>query len=642
MKKDGISIIIPCYNVEKYLDKCINSILEQELKQFEIILVEDCSSDNTKKIVEKYVKKYDNITAIYNKVNSGAGYSRNIALKQAQYDIISFIDSDDYVEKDFYQKMLSTMKKEKADVVVCDIYVKYPADDFEESDYISYACQGPVEKYNFINNGLAASPCNKLMKKELLLDNLFPEGMMNEDVATILAILVKCKKVAYEKETYYNYIQRKNSVQNESISLKRFDIFKSLDLLFERIDGCKDYDKYVESIIYQQVIMFFMYVIPKEKDFFRRKKLFKLFHEYAHKYNIRQNHMLWIFLEEQGSKHKYYYRLLLKLNCTGLQFLDSLMVAFYDWYKNHIVKPIIKEEITMQDLIIEAKKQAKKKNNKYKISVVIPNYNYREFLFQRLYCILNQTKKIDELIILDDCSKDNSRLLIDKVYDELKDIINIKKVYNVKNSGSAFKQWEKGFKLASGDYVWIAEADDYCRSNFLTKVMKPIEKNDNVVISYSDTAYIDKEGKLVLRTIKPEIDILKTGHWDKSFVVNGIDEIKNHAYLNCTIANVSSVIFKKDNYDSFFKLSGQYKQAGDWLFYVNIMTKGKVAFYNKPLNYYRLHGNNVTSVTKKQAQFDEIVKVHKYLDDNFKLNKEQKEKIKDRYEFLRRVWNLYE
>ena len=115
------------------------------------------------------------------------------------------------------------------------------------------------------------------------------------------------------------------------------------------------------------------------------------------------------------------------------------------------------------------------KDAKIKVSVVVPNYNYAKFIYERIYSILNQDYKIYELIILDDCSKDNSRELIDEIVEKTKDYINIKKVYNETNSGTAFKQWEKGFKEATGDYVWIAEADDYCDNKFLKTVLKPIK-----------------------------------------------------------------------------------------------------------------------------------------------------------------------
>ena len=237
----------------------------------------------------------------------------------------------------------------------------------------------------------------------------------------------------------------------------------------------------------------------------------------------------------------------------------------------------------MNDLIKLAIKQSKMKNNKKTISVVVPNYNYEQYLSERLYSILYQQVKIDEVIILDDCSKDNSRKLIDKIVKNLKKYINIRSVYNEENSGSAFKQWEKGFSLAKSDYVWIAEADDYCDKRTLKNMLKPILKNDDIVISYVDTAFMDKDGKIFLKTIKPEIDIMKTGHWNSNFINDGKDEFNNYTFLNCTIANVSSVLIKNGDYTELFKLSGKYKQAGDWLFYANLMHKGYVAFYNKPL-----------------------------------------------------------
>jgi glycosyltransferase involved in cell wall biosynthesis len=386
--------------------------------------------------------------------------------------------------------------------------------------------------------------------------------------------------------------------------------------------------------------MFFIYVIPKEKSFFKRYKLLKQFNKLSKKYDIRKNSLLWNFLSRQGRYHKYYYKLLLKLNCTGFYFLASLLISFYNFYRLKLIKSVIKDNIMINDLIKLAKKQGQLKSNNLTISVIIPNYNYERFMMQRLYSILRQRIKINEIIILDDCSTDNSRKLIDRLCNTLSPIIDIKKVYNDVNSGSAFKQWKKGFEFAKGDYVWIAEADDYCDASFLEEVIKPIRKNDNVMISYTDTAFIDVDGKIFMKTIKPEIDIMKTHHWDNSYVNDGQDEIKNYSYLNCTIANVSSAIIKNGNYDNYFKNSGEYKQAGDWLFYVNVISNGKIAYCNKTLNYYRVHGNNVSSVTKKQAHFEEMKRIHNYYIKRFKLTAKHKKMINKRYKFLKKVWDI--
>jgi glycosyltransferase involved in cell wall biosynthesis len=303
-------------------------------------------------------------------------------------------------------------------------------------------------------------------------------------------------------------------------------------------------------------------------------------------------------------------------------------------------RTVIQRYIDLDDLEKLAKKQQKKKQGKIKISVVLPNYNYEKFLFPRLYSILNQTEKIYEIIILDDCSKDGSRILIDKIVERLYPYIKIKKVYNQTNSGCAFKQWQKGFALATGDYVWITEADDCCQKTLIEKLVKPIKENNNIYISYADTAFINAWDKIILKTIKPEIDIRKTNHWEKDFVNEGIKEIEQYAFLNCTIANVSSCIIKRDNYDDIFEKCIQYRQAGDYLFYVSVMKKGYIAFCNEPLNYYRLHGNNVTSNTKKQNHLDEIKRVHAEIEKMIDLTDWHKEEIQKRYDFLTKVWQL--
>lgn len=636
MKKDYISIIIPCYNVEKYIEKCIESIQNQTYNKNEIILVDDCSTDNTYNIIKELEKNNKNITVIKNKENMGAGKSRNEALKQAKYDLISFIDSDDFIENNFHEELLKSLKENKSDIAVCDIYMKYD-EGFDEQDFRSYACDGEVNKYNFINNGLASSPCNKLFRKELLLNNLFAEGIMNEDIPTVIGCMLDAEKISYTKETYYNYFQRKTSVQNASISFKRFDLFKAIDLLLERK---KDIDQeYLQSIIYNQIIVFLIYVIPKEKSFSYRYKLLKEYHKLSKKYNIKQNKLFWNFLSSQPKMSKLYYKVIFKFNCAGLCLFANLVIQFYSIYRKLVYVNVIDKNITMNSLIKAAKKQSKMKE-KINVSVVIPNYNYEKFMYERLYSILNQNIKLNEIIILDDCSSDNSRELIDEIVNNLQNIINIKKVYNETNSGSAFRQWRKGFELATSDYVWIAEADDYCQKNFLKNISKPMIKDKLINLSYCDTAFINKEGNIIIKSTESSIDIMKTNHWHKNFVNKGMNEVENYAFLNCTVANVSSVLFKRQDYSKYFDMSGEYRQAGDWLFYVNVMKDGKIAYCSKALNYYRVHGSNVTSTTKKQAHYDEIKRIHKYISTLIKFDDKHNEEIEKRYDFLKKVWDL--
>lgn len=632
-----ISVIVAVYNTEKYVERCLNSLLNQTYQNLEIIVVEDGSIDNSKKVLKKYADN-KKIKIIYNKKNCGLSYSRNVGLENVTGDYIGYIDSDDYVDLDYYEKLMQAIIDNKAEIAICDMKI---VDEETNTEVISKCCNSEeFNVYNVVNNGLAASACNKLFKKELISKYKFAEGKVNEDIAVVIPTLVNAKKIAYAN-TYYYYIQRNGSIQNSSFSDKRFDIFYGVKTTLERIKDNKDYESLKDAIVFNQLIVLLLYVIPKEKKWNRRKEILKKYNELVSEYKIRQNHIFWTFLQNCGKKHRIYYKMLFKLNCEGHYFLSNSLIGMYDLLSK-VLKPkkVIPDIINLEDLILLAKKQKELPDEEIKISVVVPNYNYAKFMHQRIYSILRQNYKLYELIILDDNSKDNSIKVIDDICNSLKEYINIKSVYNTTNSGSAFKQWKKGMELATGDYVWIAEADDYCEAKLLRTLVNPIKKDKNVMISYSDTAFIDTFGNIILKSIKPEIDIQKSGHWDKSYINNGLNEIKNYSYLNCTIANVSSAIIKNGDYEEYLKMSGEFKQAGDWLFYVNLISNGDIAYSNKVLNYYRVHGNNVSSMMNHQKHIDEINKIHKYYVEKFNLTNKEIKMMKERINFLKRAWKL--
>lgn len=634
--KDKISVIVPVYNVEKYIGKCLDSLVNQTYKNLEIVVVNDCTPDNSESIIKEYCAKYKNIVYVKNEKNSGLSYSRNNGLKHSTGDYIGYIDSDDYVPENYFECLMNTIKKEKADIAVCDINIVY-----ENNGTSMRQATGTNKniKLDFVANGLAASACNKLFKRENISEYQFEEGKVNEDIAVVIPTMIHAKKVAYNDETYYNYIQRDNSIQNSSISDKRFDIFYGVEQTLNRIKNCKDYDRIKDAIVYEQLIMLFIYVLPKEPKFSRRIHLLKKYNELAKKYEIRKNKFLWRFLDGQGKKHRIYYKTLLKLNCNGLSISTSFLISLYRLFREKLVKSVIEDNLSIDSLVELAKKQSKMKKT-ISLSVAIPNYNYEKFLIQRLYSILYQGIKYDEIIILDDCSKDNSRKLIDEIIDKLSPYISIRKVYNEENSGSAFKQWKKGVELANSEYVWIAEADDYCDKRMIKSLIKPIKNNSNIIISFCDTAFIDATGVITYKSIVPEIDTMKTGHFDHSYVNNGKDEYNNYTFVNNTIANVSSCIIKKDDYSKEFKAAGTYKQCGDWLFYVGLMQKGDIAYCSNTYNYYRVHGNNVSSVTKKKDHMKEMKRIHEYFEKHYGLNKNQKKQIEKHYKFLKKVWNI--
>ena len=137
------------------------------------------------------------------------------------------------------------------------------------------------------------------------------------------------------------------------------------------------------------------------------------------------------------------------------------------------------------------------------VSVIIPNYNYAHFIPQRIGTVLGQTYRDIELIILDDASTDNSREAIEKYRgeDRVKHI-----VFNTSNSGSTFKQWEKGFQLAQGEYIWIAECDDYSDPSFLEQLMKVLEKDPDIKIAFSNSDWVTPESTFINKDYTIQVD----------------------------------------------------------------------------------------------------------------------------------------
>ena len=213
MKK--ISVIVPVYNVDNYLNKCLDSLVNQTYKNLEIIIVNDDSPDNSDRIIKSYKEKYNNIVYIKNKCNSGLSYSRNVGLKKSTGEYIGFVDSDDYIPLDYYENLYKTIEKEQADIVICDINLVY-----EATGIVSRNTVGTKDNLiiDFVSNGLAASACNKLFKKECISKYEFENGKINEDIAVIIPLIINSNKVVYNENTCYNYVQRNNSIQNSNFS----------------------------------------------------------------------------------------------------------------------------------------------------------------------------------------------------------------------------------------------------------------------------------------------------------------------------------------------------------------------------------------------------------------------------------------
>ena len=251
----------------------------------------------------------------------------------------------------------------------------------------------------------------------------------------------------------------------------------------------------------------------------------------------------------------------------------------------------------------------------YKVSVIVPNYNHAPFLPQRLDSIFNQTFQNFEVILLDDCSADNSVDLLKHyaVHPQVSHFIT-----NKQNSGSTFKQWNKGIELANGEYIWIAESDDSSETEFLREMVSILNNDKSLALAFCKSNWINDKNEIC-----DDLSVYK-----KSFREKGLIEIKNKLVFGNTIQNVSSVLFRTEILKKVSKKYTQYLSCGDWILYTEILKYGDLYFSEHPLNNFRWFHNNISNFAAKNGLWNyEGIDVLKTAGKSVKFNKTEKEAI---------------
>ena len=203
-----VSVIVPVYNVEEYLERCLDSLVNQTLKDIEIIIVNDGSTDGSKEKIQKYINTYKNIVYLEKK-NGGLSSARNYGIPYAKGEYIGFVDSDDYVELTMYEKMYNKAIEEKSDMVECDFIWEYPNKKREDIGKVYSS-----KKEAIIEARVVA--WNKIIKKDIIEKTkiTFPEGLRYEDIEFFYKIVPYLDKISFVKETLVHYVQRESSIAN--------------------------------------------------------------------------------------------------------------------------------------------------------------------------------------------------------------------------------------------------------------------------------------------------------------------------------------------------------------------------------------------------------------------------------------------
>lgn len=425
-KTNKISIIIPVFNVEKYIQRCIDSLLSQTLKDIEFVFIGDACTDRSMEIVESNKEKDNRIITLYNEANIGPGQSRNKGIAIASGEYLGFVDGDDWIDIDFYEKLYQKAKETNADICKGNVQI---------AEYNDSHIQTKLYKLNNDNirkrmadgaplyGAFVSKHFSAIYKKSLFNDTdiRYGEGYNGEDSTFLLKVCLHAKSIEFVDDTYYYYFLRENSLSSNS---KRCN-FQSLRSLDERVD------------------------ILLEKGF----------SDYDYDYlSAKINHFTKLCLEY-------------------LNELKQLDINEVQQYVNE-VDAIIQKVSNPSRIYSKLKHYYKIKQIEASllpsvgVSVIIPVYNTAPFLHELFEALENQTFKDFEVIFVDDGSTDET---LDLVMEECKKDARFKFIAQ-SNLGAGVAR-NNGFKLARGKYVMWWDADDLYSTDLLKEMYTASEKH---------------------------------------------------------------------------------------------------------------------------------------------------------------------
>lgn len=290
MDKPLVSIIIPVYNVKKHIKRCIKSVENQTYKNLEIILVDDGSTDGSGDLCKELLKQDDRIIMV-SQSNKGLSAARNAGIDICHGDFITFVDSDDVIEKDYVEYLLGLLLENKSDFSICahkEIKNNKTFHDcgkgLSEKQYTPEECL----KDMLNERGFTVSAWGKLYSKKLFKNIRFPEGKLHEDLSTTYKLILQSKKITYGQEPKYLYYQNKTSITNSGFNEQKLSIIDQTDEMCKEI--LQQYPKLVDTTIARRVHARFsvLRLMVSEKnlseDMQKEKKIIKTFLKNHKKY----------------------------------------------------------------------------------------------------------------------------------------------------------------------------------------------------------------------------------------------------------------------------------------------------------------------------------------------------------------------
>ncbi len=228
MKK--VSVIVPVYNVERYLEKCLNSLVFQTLEEIEILVINDGSTDASQSIIDEFQNRFPQKIKSYSKANGGLSDARNYGIDRCEGEFIGFVDSDDYVSETMFEEMYALAVKHTAEMVICNLQ------KVDENGTVTQKLmQIPnmtekieLEKHLSVFSDMSYFACNKIFARELFNEKRFKKGVHFEDIQLIPQLLLQCKTIAQTQNYHYQYLERTDSI-TKTHTEKGLDILKAVE-----------------------------------------------------------------------------------------------------------------------------------------------------------------------------------------------------------------------------------------------------------------------------------------------------------------------------------------------------------------------------------------------------------------------------
>ncbi|SHM51989.1 glycosyltransferase family 2 protein [Chryseobacterium polytrichastri] len=277
-----VSIIVPVYNVENYLAKCLDSLMNQTLQNIEVLVINDGSKDNSEKIIQQYAQQYPEKIKAFSKENGGLSDARNFGIDRATGDFIGFVDSDDYVTETMFEEMVTLAEKYQSKMVICNIQkVDQHGNITQKLTQIPNMPEEIILKDNFsVFSDLSYFACNKLFQKELFDQKRFKKGVHFEDIQLIPQLLLACENIAQTQNFHYQYLERTDSI-SKTHTEKGLDILKAVEdveSIFEKSQYSEKKRELKNFQIFEGVYSFLAYLAFVKSD--------EVFYDMANKLEI--------------------------------------------------------------------------------------------------------------------------------------------------------------------------------------------------------------------------------------------------------------------------------------------------------------------------------------------------------------------